>query len=198
MAIDMVKIRARITIGSLEVQTPYIQSFSVNQTRGQISTFSAQMKVPSDDVRTGIVGEAVVIEAGEDAPENVIFAGLVKDAKMSPVFDDPAFVVLSINGSDILTHLEGKRYTRRCRATNATWVSIDSVTRKGLRTGKFKARKSESIYTTDTFPLETNSTDNGTGTTPTDTFESAQIGVIQPQPEGLAQSVVIKSTAATA
>jgi len=143
MAIDMVKIRARVTIGRLVVETPYIQSFSVNLARGQISTFSAQLKVPYEDVISNVVGDAIVIEAGENSPSSIIFSGIIKRVKISPVFDDPAFVMLNMDGQDILSYLTNKKYTRRCRATTATWVTIDNVTRKGLRTGKFRARKTD-------------------------------------------------------
>jgi len=142
MAISMVKIRAKITIGNLVVETPYIQSFNVNQARGQISTFSAQLKVPYTKVVSNIVGDAITIEAGRNSPQSTIFSGIVKRARISPVFDDPSHVMINMDGQDILSHLVGKKYTRRCRATKASWVTVDNVTRKGLRTGKFRAQKS--------------------------------------------------------
>ncbi len=51
MAIDRVKIRAKITIGSLIVQTgdgyADVMSFNVTKSRRTPSTFNASLKVPS-------------------------------------------------------------------------------------------------------------------------------------------------------
>ena len=57
MAIELVKIRAVITIGnSLTVETPFIQSFNVRKSRGQISTFDASLKVEYDQVTGSSIG----------------------------------------------------------------------------------------------------------------------------------------------
>jgi hypothetical protein len=45
-------------------------------------------------------------------------------------------VILNISGNDVLSRLQNKKYTRRCRSTKGVWISIDSVTRQGLRDGK--------------------------------------------------------------
>ena len=138
MSIQMVKVRARITIGNLVVETPFIQSFSVTRARGQISNFSASLKVYYGQISGIIAGSNVTIEAGEGAPVNKIFTGMIKKATISPCFEDPSYVIMNVNGTDKLDFLQGKRYTRRCRSTRATWVSIENVTRKGLKSGKFK------------------------------------------------------------
>ena len=39
---------------------------------------------------------------------------------------------------DVLYKLEGKKYTRRCRTHQSSWVAINSVVRPGLRSGKFQ------------------------------------------------------------
>ena len=145
MAIDMVKIRAKITIGTLIVKTPYILSFNVSKVRGQVSTFSASLKVSHSDVAGNIVGNSIKIEAGEDSPKTVIFQGIVRKATISPVFDDPNYVSINLSGEDILSLLKNKRYTRRCISTQSVWYSINGVTRKGFRSSKFKARKVDNI-----------------------------------------------------
>jgi len=137
MAIDQVKVRATISIGGLSVSTPYIQSFNVTKTRGQPSTFSASMKVGHDQVSGTITGDSVRIRAGADGSLKQIFTGICKQAKISPCWDDPYYVILSISGADVLSLLAGKKYTRRCRATRSTWVNIQSVVRPGLKSGKF-------------------------------------------------------------
>lgn len=154
MSIQMVKIRAKIAIGSrLNVKTPFIVSFSVNKTRGQISTFSARIKVSSAQIAGTISGESIKIWAGRDSANNLIFSGIVKKATISPNVEDPNYVVLNLEGADILSKLEGKKYTRRSTASEASWISIDGVQRPGLRSGKFKARY-ERLETVAADPVE--------------------------------------------
>jgi len=150
MAIDQVKIRAEIKIGnSLTCETPYIGSFNVTRSRGQFSTFSAQMKVNHSSVSGNITGDNVVIKAGEGSASDTIFTGIVKKATISPCFDDPAYVMLNIQGTDILSYLAGKKYTRRCRGTESTWVSIQGVTRPGFKSSKFSYQPQDKFFISD-------------------------------------------------
>lgn len=146
MSIKMVKIRAKITIGTtLTVETPYIQSFSVNKTRGQPSTFNASLKVAGDRIYGTTGGAHIKIYAGSKSTytSNLIFSGKVLKSTISPNFEDPTYVILSISGADILHTLQGKKYTRRSIASESSWVSINGVVRQGLRSGKFAARLAE-------------------------------------------------------
>ena len=145
MSIDMVKIRAKVSIGNLSVVTPYILSFNVTKTRGAVSTFSASLKVKSFSFNSTLSGKPVEISAGEGSPSNLIFTGMVKKATVTPCWDDPSYVILNISGEDALAYLRGKKYTRRCRSTQSSWTTITGVTRKGLKSGKFKARREESF-----------------------------------------------------
>lgn len=154
MSITMIKIRAKITIGSLVVQTPFIRSFSVNKTRGQVSNFNAVLKVPYEEVADNITGNNVVIEAGENSPNIKVFTGMVRQAKISPCFDDPHFVDLSVSGTDKLVHLQGKKFTRRCRSTRTSYVTINSVVRPGLRSGYFKYIEQPVIEITSDVPIQ--------------------------------------------
>lgn len=148
MTITMVKIRARITVGStLIVSTPYIQRFSVNKNRGNPATFDASLKVSNTEVAGNIVGDSVKIEAGEGSPEKTIFTGYIKQVKVNPCLDDPSFVILGLSGVDMLGFLEGKKYTRRCRATRSTFVTINGVQRRGLKSGKFAYNKEPVLET---------------------------------------------------
>jgi len=144
MAIQMVKIRAKITVGNaLTVETPYIQSFTVNKTRGQASTFNASLKVSGSQVSGTIAGDSIKIYAGSNSASNLIFSGKVLRSTISPNFEDPTYVILSISGTDILNTLQGKKYTRRSTASESSWVSINGIVRQGLRSGKFAARLAE-------------------------------------------------------
>lgn len=147
MAITPVKIRAKIEIGSLSIVTPYILSFNVTRSRGQVSTFSASLKVSHRDTVGDITGDTVEISAGEGTPKK-IFTGMVKKATMTPCFDDPDYVVLNLSGADVLCLLEGKKYTRRCAGQKTAWVLINGVTRTGLKSGKFKYKQEEALFVT--------------------------------------------------
>lgn len=145
MPIERVKCRAKITVGGLTAETPYIQSFNVRKQRGQISTFDASMKIPAgvggaDDIAAG----DVIIWAGRDVAEKKIFTGICLNAKISPCFDDPAYVMLSISGADKLILLQGKKFTRRVIKRETAWCAITGVVRRGLRSGKF-AYDNESV-----------------------------------------------------
>lgn len=138
MSIELVKIRATISIGnSLNVSTPFIQSFNVRKSRGQLSSFDASLKVRHEEVSGSNVGGEVVIRAGSSSKQTTIYTGILKKSTVSPCWDDPGYVFLNISGTDVLSLLQGKNYTRRCRSTKSTWVSITGVSRHGLRDGRF-------------------------------------------------------------
>jgi hypothetical protein len=145
MAIDIVRVRALIEIGNVRAGTPplgydnHILSFNVDKSRGQVSTFSASIKMRRGEVSGGLINNAEIkIYAGTRSSysNNLIFTGVIRTATVSPNRDDPEFVVLNISGNDRLSYLNGKKYTRRCRSSKGVWVSIESVSRPGLRSGK--------------------------------------------------------------
>ena len=139
MGIELIKVRAKISVGNLSVETPFVQSFNVQKTRGQISSFTAQLKVDSDQLSGSNVGGLVSIEAGANGTMNQIYTGILKKSTIAPCWDDPGYVIWNISGEDTLSLLNGKKYTRRCRSTKHSYVTINSVIRKGLRGGKFQA-----------------------------------------------------------
>jgi hypothetical protein len=160
MAIERVKCRARVQVAGVTAETPYVQSFNVTKQRGQISTFSASLKILASDAGD-LAGGAVKIWAGQDSANTLIFTGVCKAAKISPCFDDPQYVMLSIGGSDKLMMLEGKKFTRRCRATHASWCAITGVVRKGLKSGKFATNFREPILEISDGTLEKQNTLTG-------------------------------------
>ena len=143
MAITQVKIRAKITIGGFTAVTPapgysnFIQSFTVRKQRGQVGSFDASLKVSHEQVTGSITGDSVKIYAGEGVANSQIFTGIIKAAKISPCFDDPEYVILSVSGTDTMSLLQGRKFTRRCRASKTAWCAITGVVRRGLKSGKF-------------------------------------------------------------
>ena len=84
MSINMVKIRATINIGdALSVSTPYVLSFNVAKARGQLSSFSASVKVKHSTVGGAFTGNGITIAAGEGSP-HLIFTGIIKSANITP------------------------------------------------------------------------------------------------------------------
>lgn len=136
MAIQRVKCRAEVSVGGITIRTPFVQSFNVRKQRGQVSTFTASLKVPAG-TSSQLAGGDVIIKAGEEGSLNTIFTGICRQANVSPCFDDPQYVLVSISGVDKLSLLQGKKFTRRCRATDTAWCAITGVSRKGLKSGKF-------------------------------------------------------------
>lgn len=145
MAIEMVKIRAEIVVGDIVAKTPsrtsqgnQILSFSVDKARGKPSSFTASLKVDGSNISGGTTGGNVVISAGEDSADPVIFTGIVKTANIAPCKEDPEFVILNLSGEDILSRLQGKKFTRRCRSSKGVWVGIEGIVRPGLRSMSFQ------------------------------------------------------------
>ena len=139
MAITRVKIRAKIEGAGFSVETPYIQSFSVRKVRNDISSFNASIKVnresfPDDGSLTG----EIVISAGVKDNLKKIFTGIVRKANISPCWNDPTYVILSISGEDILSELKNKKITRRQIKEKGPWALITGIDRKGHRSDRFK------------------------------------------------------------
>lgn len=136
MSISTIPVRATVSFGGISISTPFVLSFSVRKSRGQISTFDASLKVGHDKISGAISGGQASITAGPKGSEKQIFTGIVRNAKMNPCWDDPNYVILTISGNDILSLLQGKKYTRRCRASLGQFCVITSA-RRGLKSGKF-------------------------------------------------------------
>jgi len=153
MPIEMVKVRAEITLGDLVAITPtrdgnHILSFNVERNRGQISTFNASIKAKSGEIRGTFSGSTIVIRAGTARGMATIFTGIVKSVNIGPCREDPGFIILNISGTDIMGTLEGKKFTRRCRSSKGVWVSIEGIVRPGLRSGRFQYVPGEPSLTT--------------------------------------------------
>jgi hypothetical protein len=136
MAIENIKIRARVVGAGVDVSTPYIMSFTVNRQRGQISNFSAQVKVNQDTVIQ--TGGNIKIYAGIYGDMPLVFTGIAKKATVSPCWDDPSYVIINISGVDILYKLENKKFTRRQIVQESSFCCIEGVSRRGLKSDKFK------------------------------------------------------------
>jgi len=182
--IEIVRVRALIDIGegNMLAGTPplgyanHILSFNVDKARGQISSFSASLKIRRDEITGGLLDDAsVTIYAGTDTTysNNKIFTGAIKTATVTPNRDDPEYVILNISGNDVLSRLNGKKFTRRCRSSKGVWVSIDGVSRPGLRDGKLTYEPTEPYI--GVWGGKLMQEDNLTSTRPPTTEENAEL-----------------------
>ena len=137
MGISQVPIRAIVEVGGKAIKTPYVLSFNVHRRRGSPASFTASVKV-KDGLGSGQggVGGGITISAGSGGTP-LIFTGIVRGAKITPCWDDPSYVIVSLSGDDTLSLLKGKKYTRRCRGTKSSFCIITDVVRSGLKSGKF-------------------------------------------------------------
>lgn len=150
MGITRVKIRAEVRVGITTIRTPYILSFSVRKSRGQISTFDCSLKVNSSiGSLMSSTGGPVEISAGEEGRPSDIFSGIVKKVTITPCFDDPEYVIMNISGEDVMCLIQNRKFTRRCVGSKTSWVTINSVSRKGLKSGKFKYKKEPVLVVTE-------------------------------------------------
>ena len=134
--ISMVPIYCDISVGGVSASTPrgggnHVLSFNVDKVRGQAGTCSISLKVSRG--QSNFSGGNITI----NAQGNTVFYGYVRSISISPCKENPSYVIMNVTGVDALIKLEGKKYTRRCRSVNGTWVGIEGVTREGIRSGKF-------------------------------------------------------------
>ena len=116
------EIRAKIIIAdSLIVETPFVKSFNVSKSRGQmIGSFSATVEIPatqliSTDDALDLGSQGIEIYAGtRDIYETrKIFTGEIKSVQINPSWDKPEYFVLNLSGSDVMNRLEAVSYSRR-------------------------------------------------------------------------------------
>jgi hypothetical protein len=138
-----VAVRCRVSVGGILAGTPdggttnHVLSFNVDKVRGQPGTCNMSLRVKKG--QAGFVsstGGVITIDAGANGANHRVFYGFIKSVTISPCREYPSFVIMNITGVDVLSKLEGKKFTRRCRYAHGTWVSITGVVREGLRSGK--------------------------------------------------------------
>jgi hypothetical protein len=129
------KIRARIRFGNLVFETPDIQSFSVNRSRGQLAaSFNCSIEVPA--TTDFPVDQDIIIEAGTVDNMRQIFTGQVLQITVNPSFEDAANYVVNMSGQDRFHELEGKTISRRQRTRGpTTFAAITNVVSKAPQRG---------------------------------------------------------------
>lgn len=137
--LTMVPIYCTVSVGGITATTPrsygnHVLSFNVDKVRGQPGTCSVSLRVYKGQANF-TSGGSISIAAGANGT-NPVFYGYIKTITISPCREYPNFVIMNITGVDVLSKLEGKKYTRRCRSVTGTWIGIEGVTREGLVSNK--------------------------------------------------------------
>ncbi len=133
--ITLEKIRARVTFGSLEFETPDVVSFSVSRSRSSLaSTFTCSLTVPVTTVFP--TNQDIVIEAGTLDNLQRLITGNVLSISVNPSFEDAAAYVVNLSGADRFQELEGKNISRRQRTRGSTtFAAITGVISKAPQKG---------------------------------------------------------------
>jgi hypothetical protein len=132
------KIRARVTFAdNVQVETPYIKSFSVNRQRGQLSAnFSTTIEVDLNEIGLDATASNLVIEAGTENNLITIFTGEIRQVTIEPSWDKPELSVLQMSGNDVMINLEGRSFSRRVQWENSgIWAKITNIDRVHQKRG---------------------------------------------------------------
>jgi hypothetical protein len=142
-SLRMVPIRCLISLGGITAGTPvgsrtnHVLSFNVDKVRGQPGTCNVSLRVKKGQASmASSTGGVITIDAGANGANHRVFYGFIKSITISPCREYPSFVIMNATGIDVLSKLDGKKYTRRCRYAHGTWISIEGVVREGLRSSK--------------------------------------------------------------
>jgi len=145
---SIIKIRAKIIFCGVTVETPYIMSFNVRRTRGQMcGEFSASVRIPVSTSLANCINSKVEIFVGEGDLINQIFTGYIRKMDIRPSREDASFFIANIAGRDVLSVLEGQTFTRRVSAYRmARFGAITDVVRENE---SFKERFPAKIYSSE-------------------------------------------------
>lgn len=117
LPVQVEKIRAEVWMGdTLIAKTPFVKSFNVQKSRGQVSTtFTATLEVLAGTQFQQ--GEKVVIKAGKKGNLKSIFKGNIESTSVRPTFGKPSYYSLTWSGRGVLSELENKTFSRRLKTT---------------------------------------------------------------------------------
>ena len=111
------KVRAELWMGTelLLSKTPFIKSFNVGKSRGQLTnTFNITFEMQAGTVFSQT--EKIVIKAGVKGDLKTIFTGYIEATKSSPVFGKPSYFSVLLSGRGVLSSLENKKFSRRLKS----------------------------------------------------------------------------------
>ncbi len=109
-------IRAEVYLGGvLLAKTPYIKSFNVSKSRGQVSnTFNITLELLGSTSFNSLGGN-LSIRAGLKGDLKDIFTGVIESNQVRPAFGKPSYYSITLAGRGILSELENKTFSRRLK-----------------------------------------------------------------------------------
>jgi len=119
------KLRARINIGGVDIKTPYVKAFNIDETRGRMyKSFSATVEILA--TTSFVAGADIEIYDTIDGVERKRLTGIIKSITTQPSYDKAGYYILNITGVDRLGELEGRTFSRRLRSDGfSLFVSIE-------------------------------------------------------------------------
>lgn len=140
-------LRARVTIGDLVKETPYVRSFSINRTRGNISaSFTCVVRLKASelsqittDAPTGDLfndRHSIIIEVSVDGEGyKKLFTGLIKRLSIRKDYEFYNSYFVDLSGVDVFQVIEGRTFTRRIKNDGVgPFAVITGLFRKALLT----------------------------------------------------------------
>jgi len=111
------KIRAEVWMGSTKIaETPFIQSFSVNESRSQITnTFTVTLEAMGD-IKFPL-REKLIIKAGTVGNLRTIMTGTIESTTVKPSFGKPTYFLFILGGKGVLSALKNKKFSRRLKSS---------------------------------------------------------------------------------
>lgn len=115
--IEREEVRAEVSLGdTLLAKTPYVLSFSINQSRGQLST-TCSVTLEMQAGTSFFPGAQLIIKAGTRLNVRTKFTGTIDSTTSQPAFGKAGFFTVTLNGRGVLSNLENKKFSRRLAAS---------------------------------------------------------------------------------
>lgn len=109
------KVRAEFYMGdTLIAKTPFIKSFSVNESRSSITGgFNITFEIMAGTQFPLLAN--ITLKAGLRGSLNTIFTGIIESTNFQPCFGKPSYFTVQLSGRGILSQLENKKFSRRLK-----------------------------------------------------------------------------------
>lgn len=109
-------IRAEVWMGdSMIATTPFVSSFNVGKSRGQLST-TCTVTVDVLATTSFPSGADLIVKAGTRGNLKRVFTGIVESTTTEPSFAKPSYFRLAFSARGVLSQLENKTFSRRLKS----------------------------------------------------------------------------------
>lgn len=128
---DVQSVRARVEIGNIVLETPYVKALSITRQRGTLwASASITLELPTDSGNTAS-GDDVKIYVTVDGNTKLLFTGYIETMDITPSMTKYGGILLNMTAYDKLYKLRLLKISRRIQTSPGdVWCSITGVTRK--------------------------------------------------------------------